>query len=189
MAYQAALLWGFFAPRAKQPSVSLMTNVPDAFLESLTHTDHIALYRYWRSKCAPGALPSRADIDPAALRELLPRIGLIDVLREPDGPAFRFRLAGTELVQRGGHDPTGRRFDELYRGEYLETVQETYRHVAEMGEPLLTHRIYPLVPKREFLRYERLLLPLARDGAYVDMVMLLVVVDRQRGSDNPRTNG
>jgi hypothetical protein len=162
-----------------------MTYDADPFRESLTHADHLAIYGYWQSKRTPGRLPGRAEIDPTALRGLLPRIALIDVLAQPDGPAFRFRLAGTELVQRGGQDPTGRRFDEIYRGEYLEQVQAVYREVVDAGAPRLIHRVYPLVPEREYLRYERLLLPLAGDGVRVDMVLLLVAVSRQRASELP----
>lgn len=160
-----------------------MTYDADPFRDSLTHADHLAIYRYWSTKGAPGRLPARADIDPAALRGLLPRIALVDVLPQPDGLAFRFRLTGTELVQRGGQDPTGKRFDEIYRGDYLEQVQAVYREVADTGTPRLIHRVYPLVPEREYLRYDRLLLPLASDGLQVDMVLLLVAVRRQRASE------
>jgi hypothetical protein len=148
----------------------------DPFLEQLRHADHRVLYEYWRAKAPGGHLPARADIDPTDLRRLLPRLALVDVLREPEGLAFRYRLTGTEIVDRAGRDPTGLRFEELYSGDYLETALATYRHVVETGAPHVSDRVYPLVPGREYLRYDRLLLPLAADGATVDMVVLLVVV-------------
>jgi hypothetical protein len=43
--------------------------------------------------------------------------------------------------------------------------------------------VYPLVPGREYMSYDRLLLPLAADGVTVDMVMLLIVVLEHRSID------
>jgi hypothetical protein len=156
----------------------------DATLD-LRHHDHRTLFDYWRARFHGDRLPGRSDIDPADLRSLLPRLALIDVLREPSGLAFRYRLTGTEIVNRAGRDPTGKRFDELYRGDYLQTANETYRQVVESARPHTSDRVYPLVPGREYMRYDRLLLPLASDGTTVDMVMLLVVVLEHRRLDTP----
>ena len=156
-----------------------MGELQDTGLE-LRHDDHRTLYDYWRARRHSGRLPARADVDPADLRALLPRLALIDVLREDDGLAFRYRLTGTEIVNRAGRDPTGKRFDELYRGDYLQTAHATYQRVVETGQPHTSDRVYPLVPGREYMSYDRLLLPLASDGATVDMVMLLIVVLQHR---------
>ena len=149
----------------------------------LRHEDHRVLYAYWQDRRQGDRLPARADIDPSDLRHLLPRLALIDVLREDAGLAFRYRLTGTEIVNRAGRDPTGKRFDELYQGDYLHTANETYRQVVDSGQPHTSDRIYPLVPGREYMSYDRLLLPLAGDGVTVDMVMLLIVVLEQRSID------
>ncbi|WP_156092670.1 PAS domain-containing protein [Rhodovibrio salinarum] len=159
-----------------------MTFVQDAQLE-LRHDEHRQLYDYWRSKRQGDRLPSRADINPADLRFLLPRLALIDVLREHDNLTFRHRLTGTEIVARSGRDPTGKRFEELYRGEYLQTALATYREVVETGRPNTSDRVYPLLPGRDYMRYDRLLLPLAADGVTVDMVMTLIVMLEHRRTD------
>ena len=159
-----------------------MGDLQDTDLE-LRHDDQRALYDYWRARHRGGRLPARGDIDPADLRRLLPRLALIDVLREGDDLAFRYRLTGTEIVNRAGRDPTGKRFDELYRGDYLQTANTTYRQVVDTGRPHTSDRVYPLVPGREYMSYDRLLLPLAADGVTVDMVMLLIVVLEHRSID------
>ena len=152
-----------------------MTKTAD-IAESIRHPDHDWMFQYWRGKAPKGGgLPSRQDIDPIDFPRLLPRIALIEVLRE-GGLNFRYRLAGTEIVDRAGRDPTGKRFDELYEGSYLTTAIETYRRIADHGEPYLSERTFPLVAGREFLRYDRLILPLASDGRTVDMLLLLIVV-------------
>lgn len=150
----------------------------------LRHRDQEALYAYWRGKRRHGGLlPARADIDPVDLRDLLPRLALIDVLRDTGELAFRYRLTGTEIVDRFGRDPTGKRFEELYHGDYLQTANATYREVVETGRPHTSDRVYPLVPGREYMCYDRLLLPLASDGVTVDMVMLLVIVREHRRTE------
>ena len=159
-----------------------MGDLQDTGLE-LRHDDHRVLYDYWQTRQRGGRLPARADIDPTDLRKLLPRLALIDVLREDDSLAFRYRLTGTEIVNRAGRDPTGKRFDELYRGDYLQTAQATYQKVVDTGRPHTSDRVYPLVPGREYMSYDRLLLPLASDGVTVDMVMLLIVVLEHRSID------
>jgi hypothetical protein len=162
-----------------------MTAASESDIE-LRHADQRALYAYWCSKRRQdGRLPARADIDPVEMRALLPRLALIDVLRDGDRLAFRYRLTGTEIVDRAGRDPTGKRFEELYSGDYLKTAHATYREVVETGRPHTSDRVYPLVPGREYMSYDRLLLPLASDGSTVDMVMLLVVVREHRRKQPP----
>lgn len=148
----------------------------DELIGSLQHADHRQLFEYWQSKATPSRLPGRADIDPVEMRNLLPRLALIDVVHGHGKLDFRYRLTGTEIVERAGRDPTGKSFQELYSGDYLETAIATYRQVVETGKPILSERTFPLVPGREFLRYDRLILPLASDGETVDMIILLVVV-------------
>ncbi|RDD62637.1 PAS domain-containing protein [Ferruginivarius sediminum] len=160
----------------------------DALAVRIAHDEHRRLYDYWQTKAPPGKLPARKDIDPLDIPGMLPRIALIDVLREAEGVTFRYRLAGTEIVERAGRDPTGRRFDELYRGDYLVNAVNTYSHIVEAAAPHLSERTFPLVEGKEFLRYDRLILPLAADGRTVDMLILLIAVIEHRRDDRPSAN-
>lgn len=152
---------------------------PGAFAERIKHGEQRDLYAYWSAKAPPDGLPARRHIDPLDIPALLPRIALIDVLREPAGMFFRYRLAGTEIVERAGRDPTGRRFEELYEGDYLQQALDTYRQIVEAGVPHLSERTFPFIRGREFMRYDRLILPLADDGRTVDMLILLIAVLEQ----------
>ena len=51
-----------------------------------------ALLAYWRQKKGDRRAPTRADIDPAEIKRLLPYVGLVDVERSP--LRFRYRLVG-----------------------------------------------------------------------------------------------
>lgn len=150
-------------------------NTFDEFRKQLRHSAHRQLLAYWCGKAPPNGLPSRADIDPVDIPQLLPRLALIDVLREPAGLHFRYRLAGTEIVERAGRDPTGKRFDELYSGDYLRQALSVYTEVVTSGRPYASHRSFPVDFNREFISYDRLILPLAGDHVTVDMLILCTI--------------
>jgi hypothetical protein len=73
---------------------------------------HEELFAYWASLRRGGALPARRDLQPGAIKRLLPTLSLIDVLREPLD--FRMRLAGTGLYDVYGREITGKRLGEVY---------------------------------------------------------------------------
>ena len=150
----------------------------------ITNPEQSAFFDYWLACFKPGGLPARSDLDPLDFPSLLPRIALIDVLREPGGLAFRYRLAGTEIASRARRDPTGKRFDELYKGDYLAQALAVYQEIATSGLPHLSDRTFLIQGGTEALDYERLILPLAGDGATVDMLVLLIAVIDQRRLDD-----
>lgn len=152
--------------------------------DRIVHPEQSAFLDYWVSRSRAGRLPARCDLDPLDFPSLLPRIALIDVLTEAGRLGFRYRLAGTEIVERARRDPTGKRFEELYGGDYLAQAQALYEQIVASGVPHLSRRIYPVEEGRETLSYHRLILPLASDGAVVDMMVLLIaVIDQQRLDD------
>ncbi|MEQ8603554.1 MAG: PAS domain-containing protein [Marivibrio sp.] len=155
-----------------------MTSVDD-----VEHPELQAMLSYWRARRRDGRLPGRRDIDPLDFPQQLPRVALVEVLEEPQGPNFRYRLAGTEIAARAGRDPTGKRFDQLYVGAYLDQALATYRAIVEGRRPHFSHRTYPLVEGREHLEYSRLILPLAADGKRVDMLWLIAADLKRVGQE------
>jgi hypothetical protein len=137
-----------------------------------------ALFAYWEKERGDRALPSRHDIDPAALRFVLGHLILLDVLRDPI--QFRIRLQGTELEWWMGGDLTGQTLDQLrspglsaLAHQCLTTVIETRVPFHKIGEETIGD-----LPRH----YEALLLPLASDGVSVNMVLAAVLCrdDRAR---------
>ena len=152
-------------------------------LSDLSHADHLWLYDYWRQRRRDGGLPARRDIDPTEFpKRLLPRIAIIAAEPADGGFRYRYRLAGTEIAQRAGRDPTGKTFDELYQGDYLETARALYDELRGTARPHFSQRTYPLADGESYLRYDRLILPLAADGRTVDQFLLLIVVVEQGGA-------
>lgn len=126
------------------------------------------LYDYWRERWRGEAPPARADIDPAELKPLLPNLALVDVEEEPR--RFRFRLVGTDIVQRYGEEITGRRLDEVGLGCELAAIAEQYDETVREQAPTYCRHELPR-PGGKRVKYERLLLPLSSDGRRIDMLL------------------
>jgi len=131
-------------------------------------------FDYWRAKCRDGRLPSRQDIDPLDMPELLPHIAMYDVVRADGDVRFRIRLFGTANVQLTGGDCTGQFLEDQLNPEDAARIIGFYRLVADEGRPHFW-RSFLVTPGREHVRYERLLLPLASDGKTVDILVALFV--------------
>lgn len=130
------------------------------------------MFAYWRAKRDGRSMPSRADIDPAEIKSLLPGILLVDVVEADDGGLdFIYRLAGTREVDMRGRDPTGKRVAEAFYGKSAELVIDCYRRVVEARSPFLDDDCYHL-PGQEWSPRASIYLPLSSDGLRVGMVLV-----------------
>jgi len=138
-----------------------MASSPDV---SVVHSQRIhKLNAYWLAR-AKGKVPSRSDIDPVDVRELLPNLMMIDMLGDP--PRFRYRLVGTRVVQYTGFDFTGRCIDEMvFQGR--DFMEQCYRRVLAEKRPIFGHYAW-LVRSRHFGQCEFGLFPLSDDGVTVN---------------------
>ena len=137
------------------------------------HPTITALYHYWLGLHPGTGLPGRQHVDPCAVAPLLPHMFMVDVIREP--VRFRYRLVGTEYVRLIGKDLTGRYLDEVHPG-FHGTVLRQYVEAAEHGRP--AYRKGPVLyanPERQYLGMERIIVPLARNGTEVDILLGAVV--------------
>jgi hypothetical protein len=126
------------------------------------------LYAYWRSKAAGSRLPSRTDIDPAEIPQLLPYVFLVDVERNPQ--RFRFRLIGTQICAWAGRDITGMYVDDPAYGPRATEVARQYGEVVARGLPFYIEQPASR-PERDYAFYDRVVMPLAQDGRTVDMLL------------------
>jgi hypothetical protein len=136
------------------------------------HENIITIHRYWLGIRPPSLLPGRQHLDPAAIPSLLPCIRLYDVFRDPW--RFRYRLVGTELVRYMGRDPTGTWF-----GGDGSDASKSFRDLVLVasGNGLCYHRGFPVhsAQHKDRLKSERILLPLARNGRDIDMILSYTV--------------
>lgn len=134
------------------------------------HPALVEIYRHWLSLC-PGEeeLPGRQHLDPAAFPHLLPQVWLVDVARDP--MRFRYRLVGTRIDQVTGVNLTGKWMDEIHPRSHIEGAGfQRYYRAAESGLPSW-RRGRPLFWYAKVAEIENVLLPLARDGRTVDMLL------------------
>jgi len=151
------------------------------------HADIVGVHDYWRSIHPPVGLPGRQHVDVLDIpRELLPRIWLLDIQPEPF--RLRYRLAGTEIVRAIGREVTGQWLDDAHphlknEPDYL----ARYREVLASRTPSWRRGRAVLWTHQDYREIENILLPLARDGASVDMIMVLTVLyrwDRQGDAES-----
>jgi hypothetical protein len=126
------------------------------------------LYDYWRSHCQDGALPSRRDIDPLDIPELLPNLFLLDVIG--DAEDFIFRLAGTLVEDAFSMPLRGRSITEIQKAAGTPIPVAQHIEVARGGGPRYREGSV-LVAGRDHWRTQRLLLPLSSDGRVVDVLI------------------
>jgi hypothetical protein len=140
-------------------------------------------YDYWQAKGRDGRLPGRQDIDPVEIPELLPWMILVDPVTTGGSRRFRIRLVGTGIVARAGRDATGKWYEELFQPRDVERFSEIYAEIIDSRQPHHFRSDYDIehLQGREHIRYERLLCPLASDGATVDMLAGVVAFDDNTG--------
>jgi hypothetical protein len=129
---------------------------------------HEELFAYWASRRAGAKLPGRRDLDPGAVKRLLPTISLIDVQAEP--LEFRMRLAGTGLWDVYGREITGRRLVEIYNNAAADYWRRELTAVVRERKPAVgVHNLAWRGASHLSILWLRL--PLASNGTDVDMIL------------------
>lgn len=129
------------------------------------------LLAYWQRERGDRALPSRNDINPAALKFLLGHIILWDVVAETQ--QFRVRLQGSELQWWMGGDLTSHLLDELPSREIAEIMRRSLLRAIATRAPC--HQLGNVVIADVPRGFEALYLPLGSDGETVNIVLAAVL--------------
>lgn len=127
------------------------------------------LARYWRAKRVGDGLPGIDIVDPLALKPALGYIMLLDVL--DDGWDYRYRIYGSNIVQRFGRDLTGKRTSDISKTAFTGIFYLAgYRAVLERRLPLFTVSASPKYVAA--VDWWRLALPLAApDGTIARLLV------------------
>jgi hypothetical protein len=158
-----------------------VSDAPDDFASTIEDGRLRRLYGYWNEKRRGRRFPARRDIDPLDFPYVLGQMMLIDVSYDP--LQFRFRLYGSELVDRMGFDMTGLILDKHPLPEFRDFLERGWREVIDTGRPV--HVFFNRLIDDRQRRFESLRLPLSSDGVKIDMLMVTAVgVDRGAGRQN-----
>ena len=128
--------------------------------------------RYWEERRRDRSMPSRADIDPLDIPDLLPQVFLVNVSRDP--LEFRYRLLGTQIVRHSAADYTGKSLHDLPEQCPPSRIWSLFQRVVEECRPFSARVPYIYVPGK-FV--EMLATPLSDDGTNVNMLFGMVQFD------------
>lgn len=132
----------------------------------------LQLHVYWLRLHGDRRLPAKRDIDPAAIKNLLPYLIIAEIHRDPF--RVRYRLVGTEAAVFAGADYTGRWLHETGWGDAIEAIAANFQRVADSARPLFgIDRLLWVDDK--WKNYEWAMLPLSDSGA--DVTHCLVIED------------
>jgi CheY-like chemotaxis protein len=133
------------------------------------------LHRYWLGKREGRPWPARRAIDPADLKDILPNLAIIEVVGGAEQLRFRYRLAGTALVQAYGLNLTGKFVDEITAGEYRPFMVGLLQEVATTGTAIYSASAFRL--QDSGLSAERLFLPLSVEDDTVSQIVVGQTLD------------
>ena len=138
-----------------------------AFRAQLVIREQRELFDYWRSCANSRAMPSRADINPAAIAALLPGISILDAAPHAH---LIYRLAGTRLREIFGQEVTGKSVFDLELGEKQSYWRAVYRKVIDEKLPMQGAVKGPVVDRDHVVLFW-MRLPLGDDGSVVNKVL------------------
>jgi hypothetical protein len=130
---------------------------------------------YWHSLKPEEGLPGRQHFDPLDIPDLMSRVWMLDVLRQP--LRYRYRLAGTKVVEALQREVTGRMFEEVHSHMY--DTEETIGRLLESvqhGVPTYRKGNVIAIDKKEHMTIENCVVPMARDGLLVDLIIGISVL-------------
>ncbi|MBO6826814.1 MAG: PAS domain-containing protein [Sneathiella sp.] len=154
------------------------------FREQIDLEPQKALYDYWRSKYQSGVIPSRADVEPTEIPQLLKHVGLVDVL---PGDDFRYRLVGTHMVNFFDKDFTGTLISQSKQGKYGIVLRDMYRQVREHKRALFSKSRFVYQDEKP-IEMRRLVLPLSDNNNDINMLLFSTIALQTPLMLNPHLN-
>ncbi len=116
------------------------------------------IFSYWNDRRGSRTAPARADIDPSAIRHLLPDLF---VLTQMDDASLVFRLTGTRLYNLFHRDLRDNAFNAMWQEDSAGSACRIAQGVMERARPVLFDIQAESATAQASQEFEMLLLPLA----------------------------
>ena len=141
---------------------------------------------YWLSiRPAPDLLPGRQHFDPVNIPHIMPRVWLLDVVRDGALLRFRYRLVGTKEVETLQREVTGQWMDDVHPLlKENPKLLERFHFMVTTGQATYRKGTINFNHKREHEAVENCMAPLAGDGRTVDMIAACSVLYLSNGREN-----
>lgn len=136
------------------------------FRDRINPPDIREIFDLWMSSRPDARYPAHEDLDLMSIPKLVKSCFVMDALGDR---RFRYRFVGTDIDRHIGFPMTGRRLDEVRRGQLHETLTELFATVEETGQAGYAET-HMRTETRENMIYHRLALPLSTDGEAVDRI-------------------
>ncbi|WP_420547693.1 PAS domain-containing protein [Curvivirga sp.] len=131
-------------------------------IEELKSQRHRRLYQLWLRWKGDKHVPQKSQIDPLEIgAEALPYLAILEAVN--GGGDYRYRLVGTALVYAIDKDFTGETIEGFFGRHDELFVLEGYEQARTSQLPLLDVGDFR-DKSREFISYQRLILPFELDG-------------------------
>jgi hypothetical protein len=125
-----------------------------------------ALYEYWDTVRGNRPMPSRADIDPGAIRGLLPHIIMYTVAAD-----YAIRLVGDDIVRFTGRNATGHPVASTMSPRSAEIMIKILDAVTTERAPKFRAGKTHWQADKTYYDFEACFLPLSTDGKTVDIIL------------------
>lgn len=137
------------------------------------------VWEYWNSKKRGKRAPTRQDIDPFDLPDLLPQLLLVDVETEP--LRFRYRLSGSQADNIHGHPLKDHYADNMEPAEFGGLLHTDFSEIAESCEPQMVRLTFVNRDGRSRV-YNVLRMPLIDETDQVNMILIFTNFKRRQRS-------
>jgi hypothetical protein len=127
------------------------------------------LFSYWTSKLRGRLVPSRADIQPAEIKPLLPDVLLCSV--EKSGGPYLIRLMGENLVIFEGRNRAGECITAGKPEAAVAALKGVLAQVVETRTPRFRTGMTFWNREKSYRDFESCFLPLSEDGDTVNMIL------------------
>ncbi len=133
------------------------------------------LEAWWEEQRGARPMPRRSELDPGALRHILPDLMLIDVADDEQfGKDFTARLIGTRIDSHLGQRFTGRSTEPALGSNVAGAVRAQYQAVIDRQRPIRSQN--QLVLGDRYLDYDRLIMPLSNEDG-TEIIALVAAVE------------
>lgn len=133
----------------------------------MKHKTIQALFDYWNVMRAGRPAPLRSEIEPGAIRRVLPHVF---ILERHDEESYRFRLAGTGLCSVYGMEFRGHNLLSMWENECHATLKQALDDVVTNANAAIIEYTAATTDHRE-ATFEMILLPLAQENGAITRVL------------------